>query len=660
MTKYIQKPLWYPADGMIKQSHLYRFKKFIEKEFKIHFTDYEEFWRWSVDDVSRFWLSIWKYYDIKYSGKIENVLSGSQMPHFRWFEGSLINFSEHLFQYAEDNNVVIHSIHESGIQRSLTWKDLRRSVFAFQQLLLSYGVGEGDRVVAYLPNIPEAVIACIAATSLGAIWSSCSPDFGVNSVIDRFAQIEPVVFIGVNGYSYNGRNFEKISHSDAIVNKLPKLKLKVMVPYLEGLDVDDDKYVSWPDYNTINENESLHFTRLPFDQPLWILFSSGTTGKPKAITHCHGGVLLELMKYITLHNDCKPGEKFFWYTTTGWMMWNYLFGAFLAGGTVVLYDGSPTYPDLGNLWRWAEKLPIHHFGTSAPFLITCMKEKFSASELKLDHLRSIGSTGAPLPPETFEYVYKNIKSDVWLCSMSGGTDVCTAFAGGNIMKPVYAGKIQSRALGCALCVWDAEGNPVVSRMGEMVIEKPMPSMPVFFWNDPGNKCYMESYFETFPGVWRHGDWISLDEEGQITIYGRSDATLNRQGIRIGTSEIYSAVHRIAQVEDALIVNIEKSDGSHFMPLFVKMKPDEKFSGQVVQAINQRLRDDYTPRHVPDIILEVPDIPFTISGKKLEAPVKYILSGKNHEEIANKEALRNPEALDYFITHKDTILKYARK
>jgi acetoacetyl-CoA synthetase len=466
------------------------------------------------------------------------------------------------------------------------WKEVRK----FRAYYQSHGVKAGDRIAGFLPNIPEATYAFLAAVSLGAVWSCCSPDFGVSSVVDRFSQIEPVIFIAADGYYYNGKTHDRYQEVSSIIDALPTLKSSLLIEYT-GIP---EKVTSLQAtrYKDLYESaeEKIEFLPVAFDHPLWILFSSGTTGAPKAITHSHGGCLLEHLKYLAFHNDVKPGECFFWYTTTGWMMWNFLHGSMLHGATIVLYDGSPGYPNLGRLWKLAEDMEIHHFGTSAPFLIACMKEKIGAgSDHDLKALRSIGSTGSPLPPEAFDWVYNNVNAKVWLCSMSGGTDVCTAFVGGVIEKEVVRGEIQGRALGCSLYAYDDHQKPIINSLGEMVITKPMPSMPIYFWNDPDKKRYHASYFEDIPGVWRHGDWVKITEEGGIVIYGRSDATLNRHGIRIGTAEIYRVLNEITEIEDSLIVNLELEGGRHYMPLFVKLRQGGRVDNSLKTSIANILK-----------------------------------------------------------------------
>lgn len=640
--------LWTPSTSIKKSSHLYGYMDWLCEEKSLDFKDYDELWQWSCDNLEIFWESIVQYFDIKLRGQYGKILNNT-MPDCSWFEGSKVNYGEHLVRDGKDGDIAILFENEKGEKRSVEWKQFKKEISAFRSYLIAQGVVKGDRVVSYLPNIPEAVIAFVATASIGAIWSSCSPDFGVSSVIDRFKQVEPKVLIAADGYHYNGKHHSRINEIEAIASSLKSIISVVMVNYT-GIMIPDN-YKSWRSIVEKNIDRKLSFDAVEFNDPLWILYSSGTTGLPKAITQSHGGVLIEHIKYMSFHNDVQKGERFFWFTTTGWMMWNYLVGSLLSGATIVLYDGSPAFPDISRLWNLASDIRINHFGTSAPFIMACMKQGLDLKGLDLNNLRSIGSTGSPLPPEAFQYVYDHISNKVWLCSMAGGTDVCTAFIGGNPLLPVVRGEIQCRALGVNLHAYNEDGARVIDQLGEMVIESPMPSMPIYFWKDTDKKRYKASYFEMYPGIWRHGDWIKINSRGGLIIYGRSDATLNRHGIRIGTSEIYSSLSKIDEVEDSLIVNIELKGGGHFMPLFVNMAPNTKLDEGIKQKINARLRSDYSPRHVPDLILEVDDIPYTISGKKLEAPVKKILMGLDPDKVANKEAMRNPKALDFFIENQ---------
>lgn len=611
---------------------------------------YGALWQWSIDQPADFWRSIWDYFAVISHTPWQQVMSADAMPHTRWFEGSTLNYAEHIFRAAQADQPAILFQSERHPLQSISWAQLSEQVAALQTYFRQAGVQAGDRVVAYLPNVPEASIAFLATCSLGAIWSSCSPDFGANSVLERFQQIEPKILIACDGYQYGGKAFDRMDVLSALVEGLPSLEQVLVLPYLNSTPdlAHLPKAAPWSAAMATPAGP-LSFSPVPFEHPIWVLYSSGTTGAPKAITHSQGGVLLEHFKYLAFHNDVHPGERFFWFSTTGWMMWNFVQAAWLRGATIVLYDGNPAYPSLEVLWTLAEQAQITHFGTSAPFLMACLKAGLQpGQQYDLKNLRSVSSTGSPLPPEAFSWVYRAIKTDLWLCSMSGGTDVCTAFVGGNPLWPVYEGEVQCRALGCSLYAWDDEGHPIEDEVGEMVITRPMPSMPVFFWNDPDGSRYHNSYFDTFPGVWRHGDWVRITPRKGLVIHGRSDATLNRHGVRIGTAEVYNALNAIAALKDSLVVNLELSGGRHYMPLFVTLMPGAVLNEELKQQINQTLKTTYSPRHVPDEIIEAPDIPYTISGKKLEAPVKKILLGFPLQKAANTGAMRNPESLDFFV------------
>lgn len=639
--------LWSPSEEFVRQSHLYAFRNWLANR-NLHFDDYASLWQWSVDKPAAFWQAIWDYFQIISHTPPHTVRSGA-MPDTQWFEGSTLNYAEHVFRNATDAYpAILYASERHGI-RQVSWQTLGHRVSCLQDYFRAIGITAGDRIAAYLPNIPHATVGFLAAASVGAIWSGCSPDFGAESVIDRFQQIEPKVLICVDGYQYGGKQFDKIAVVSEIVSRIPSITHIILIPYLNE-EVSADVLPNarlWREV-TAGQGQRLEFLPVPFSHPLWVLYSSGTTGIPKAITHGHGGMLLEHLKYLAFHNDVHPGERFFWYSTTGWMMWNFVQAALLHGATIVLYDGSPGYPDLNVLWHLAETAGIQHFGTSAPYLLACMKAGISpGSAFNLSLVRSVSSTGAPLPPEAFDWVYAHVHAHVWLCSMSGGTDVCTAFVGGCPEKPVVRGEIQCRALGCALYAFDESGQQLEDALGEMVITEPMPCMPVYFWNDPGKMRYRESYFSRFPGVWSHGDWVRVTASGGLVITGRSDTTLNRQGIRIGTAEIYRALHDIDEIEDALIIHLDQH-GRDEMPLFVVLKAGHALTPELKQRINSTLRTKCSPRHVPDWIRDIPQVPYTISGKKLEAPVKKILSGVPVEEAASRDAVRNPEALDVFV------------
>lgn len=643
--------LWTPSLEFFQQSNLTRYTKWLKEKHGLSFNDYTALWQWTVDDPAAFWETVWHYFDIVSYSPYSAVMSAEPMPHTRWFEGATLNYAEHVFRNKTAERPAILFAAEGKDIQTISWNELENQTAALQTFFRQSGIESGDRIAAYIPNIPQATIALMATLSLGAVWSSCSPDFGAGSVLDRFQQIAPKILIVVDGYTYNGKPYDRMEEIKAINEQLPSVEKVIIIPYLNKQpDTGGMGPVFLWDAVMKTPSSQLEFTPVPFSHPIWILYSSGTTGIPKAITHSQGGMLLEHLKYLSLHNNVHVGENFFWFSTTGWMMWNFVQASLLVGATIVLYDGSPAFPKLDILWKLAEELPIHHFGTSAPYLIACMKAGLRpGQQFNLTALQSVSSTGAPLPPEGFDYVYENIKADVWLCSMSGGTDVCTAWVGGVPWRPVYEGEIQCRCLGCAMYAYDEEGNVLEDEVGEMVITKPMPCMPVYFWNDEDFKRYESSYFEMYPGVWRHGDWLRITPRDGVVILGRSDTTLNRQGVRMGTAEIYRVIDKIPEIKDSLIVNLELPQGGDYMPLFVLMNEGEELTEAKKNKIKQNLREACSPRHVPDQIIAVPDIPYTISGKKMEAPVKRILMGQSIEKAANKGAMRNPDSLDFFIT-----------
>jgi acetoacetyl-CoA synthetase len=627
--------LWEPPPALVERAVMTRFMR------ERGFGSYEELWRWSVTDLEGFWGAIWDFFGI--DGSYERVLASREMPGAVWFPGTRVSYPEHLFRAKDPAALAI--VHASELRElaEWTWGDLREQSAAIARGLRALGVGPGDRVAAYLPNIPEAVAAFLATASLGAVWSSCSPDFGARSVIDRFAQIEPKVLLAVDGYRYNGRDFDRRETVDGIAAEVGGRV--VLLGYL-----DDSGWE--PGFLQPGE---LTFERVPFDHPLWVLYSSGTTGLPKAIVQGHGGILLEHLKKLHLHVDAQAGDRLFWFTTTGWMMWNFLVSGLLTEAAIVLYDGSPGHPDMGVLWDLAERAGTTTFGTSAAYIAACMKAGVEPSAGRdLSALRAVGSTGSPLAPEGFRWVYDHVGSDTWLFSTSGGTDLCTAFVGGCPIVPVYEGELQARALGAAIEAWDADGKPLIGEVGELVITEPMPSMPLYFWNDPDGTRYRESYFSMYPGVWRHGDWIEITERGTAIITGRSDSTINRGGIRMGTAEIYRVVLTVDEVVDALAVDIPR-DGEGWMPLFVVLREGVELDDALVARIRARIRDDCSPRHVPNEVVAVPEIPRTLSGKVLELPVKRILMGTPPEKAASRDSLANPGALDFFVAYAERTL-----
>ena len=647
--------LWEPSEEFKENANISRYMEWLEKEKGHSFEDYGELWEWSVTELEEFWASIWEYSDVRASKPYTQVLSGREMPGAKWFEGAELNYAEHVFRNAKEDEPAV--LHQSELRQlsETSWRELEDKVGALAEGLKGLGVERGDRVVAYLPNVPEALIAFLACASLGAVWSSCSPDFGVGSVVDRFAQIEPKVLLAVDGYRYGGKDFDRTEVAARLQEEIPALEKTVVLPYLtEEPDTSAlENVVFWDELLSGNEGAELAFEQVPFDHPLWVLYSSGTTGLPKAIVQGHGGILLEHLKKIHLHIDLKPEDRFFWFTTTGWMMWNLLVSGLLVGSTILTYDGNPGYPDMNALWEFAQETAMTCFGTSAGYLTSCMKAGIEPGRnFDLSALKSIGSTGSPLPPEGFDWIYENVKRDLWLFSTSGGTDLCTAFVGGVPLLPVRSGELQARSLGAKVEAYDEEGNSLADEVGELVITEPMPSMPLYLWNDPESERLRESYFDKYPGVWRHGDWIKIKPEGSAVIYGRSDSTINRGGVRMGTSEIYRAVDTVEEIRDSLVIDIHKQNGEAYMPLFVVLEEGVELDEDLVVKIKKSIREATSPRHVPDEIQAVPDVPRTLNGKKLEVPVKKILAGTPPEEAVSKDSLSNPGSLDTFVELAD--------
>src|ERR687891_114499 len=626
--------LWEPPNGLLTGSKLARYMR------ARGFSSYDELWRWSVEDLEGFWASIWDEYGL--GPRSGPVLERDAMPGAVWFPEVRLNYAEYLLGMARPGGVersapgragrsrqtAIVSASESRALAELSWDELRDQVARCAAGLRRLGVERGDRVVAYMPNVPETVVAFLACASIGAIWSSCAPEFGTPTVVDRFKQIEPKVLIATEGYRYGGRDFDRRPRVREIEAAIPSLEHTVLVP--SGWD------------QLLSEPAELTFELVPFDHPLWVLYSSGTTGLPKAIVQGQGGILLEHLKKANLHSDLGPRDRFFWFTTTGWMMWNFLVGGLLSGSAIVLYDGQP---DPHGMWDFAAEAGVTCFGTSAGFIGASMKA--GASPPSMPSLRSVGSTGSPLSVEGFAWVYDKL-GGVWLFSTSGGTDLCTAFVGAAPVLPVYAGELQARSLGAAVEAWDEEGRPLVDEVGELVITRPMPSMPLFLWNDPDGERYRSSYFDVYPGIWRHGDWIEITSRCTAVIYGRSDSTINRQGVRMGTSEIYRAVHAVPNVLDALVVDVPRPGTEGWMPLFVVLRDGAELDGELRDEIKRRIREECSPRHVPNEIFQITEVPRTLSGKVLEVPVKKILTGTPPQRAASRDSLGNPAALDYFI------------
>jgi acetoacetyl-CoA synthetase len=642
--------LWEPPAELVERSRLREFMRWLAAERGLGFATYDELWQWSVDDLEAFWSAIWDFFGVQADGEYERALGSHEMPGAEWFAGTSLNYTEHVFAGKDDAEIAI--LHASELRQlgELSWGELRAQVAATAAGLRVLGVERGDRVVAYMPNIPEAIVAFLATASIGAIWSSCSPDFGPASVIDRFAQIEPKVLFAVDGYRYGGKDFDRRETLAKLQAEMPSLVRTVVLPYLypePDLTPLRDA-IRWDELLASGEGAELSFERVPFDHPLWVLYSSGTTGLPKAIVQSQGGILLEHLKKLHLHVDAHPGDRLFWFTTTGWMMWNFLVSGLLTRAAIVLYDGNPGHPDMGVLWDLAERAGITMFGTSAAYIAACMKAGVEPGAGRdLSRLKAVGSTGSPLAPEGFDWIYEQIGADTWLFSTSGGTDLCTAFVGGCALLPVYRGELQARALGAAVEAWDEDGVPVIDAVGELVVTEPMPSMPVFFWGDPDGSRYHESYFEMFPDVWRHGDWIEITSRGTAVIYGRSDSTINRGGIRMGTSEIYRAVLSLEEIVDALVVDVPRPDTDGWMPLFIVLRDGARLDDELRKEIARRVRAQCSPRHVPDEVFAIEAVPRTLSGKVLEVPVKRILMGTPADKAASRDSLANPAALDYF-------------
>jgi acetoacetyl-CoA synthetase len=644
--------LWEPSAAAIERSNLSRYMRRIESEHGLEFGgDYAAAWRWSVAELEDFWASIWDAFEVRASTPYERVLGSREMPGAQWFTGARLNYAENLLAGKPAERLAVQHASELRELDSLTWGELREQVARVASALRGLGIEPGDRVVAYMPNLPETLIAFLAAASIGAIWSSCSPDFGARSVVDRFAQIEPRALFCVDGYRYNGRDFDRRDTVAGLLAEMPSVEHTVVLPYLDPeAEIGGLRgAIGFAELSAGGDPGEIAYEQVAFDHPLWVLYSSGTTGLPKAIVQGHGGILLEQLKKHHLHLDAREGDRVFWFTTTGWMMWNFLIGVLLTEASIVLYDGSPGHPDMGVLWDLAESAQITCFGTGASYIAGCMKDGVEpGSGRDLSALRSVGSTGSPLAPEGFQWIYDHLGADTWLFSTSGGTDVCTAFVGGVPILPVYRGELQGRSLGCAVEAWNEDGKAVVDEVGELVITEPMPSMPLFLWGDADGSRYRASYFEMFPGTWRHGDWIEITSRGTAIIYGRSDSTINRSGVRMGTSEIYRAVASIDEITDALVVDIPRPGTEGWMPLFVVLREGAVLDQALTKEIAKRIREQCSPRHVPDQVYEIAEVPRTLSGKVLEVPVKRILTGTPVERAASRDSLANPAALDFFV------------
>ncbi|MFF8847204.1 acetoacetate--CoA ligase [Streptomyces sp. NPDC015127] len=642
-------PLWQPDADRIAAARVTHFQSWAAERYGAPAEGgYPALHRWSVDELETFWSAVADWFDIRFSTPYERVLGDRSMPGAQWFPGATLNYAEHALRTAEDparaHDPALLHVDETHEPTPISWTELRRQVGALAAELRALGVRPGDRVSGYLPNIPQAVTALLATAAVGAVWTSCAPDFGARSVLDRFQQVEPVVLFTVDGYRYGGKEHDRTETVAELRRALPTLRAVVHIPLL-GTEAPDGAL----DWSAVTAGDAHPvFEQVPFDHPLWVLYSSGTTGLPKAIVQSQGGILLEHFKQLGLHCDLGPGDRFFWYTSTGWMMWNFLVSGLLTGTTVVLYDGSPGHPTTGAQWSVAERTGATLFGTSAAYVMACAKAGVHpARDHDLSKVACVATTGSPLPPDGFRWLHDELADDVWIASVSGGTDVCSCFAGAVPTLPVHIGELQAACLGTDLQSWDPQGKPLIGEVGELVVTNPMPSMPIRFWNDPDGSRYRDSYFEMYPGVWRHGDWITISETGSVVIHGRSDSTLNRQGVRMGSADIYEAVERLPEIRESLVIGLEEPDGGYWMPLFVHLAEGAALDDALRDRIKRTIRENLSPRHVPDDIIEVPGVPHTLTGKRIEVPVKRLLQGTALEKAVNPGSVDNLELLRFY-------------
>lgn len=647
--------LWTPCAEQVQSSRLAHYQAWLAQHQDIHADSYEELWRWSIDNLEGFWHSIWSYFEVTADGSPHPVLGRRQMPGAEWFPNCQLNYAEHIFRNATSERPAMLAHSEDAPLRQISWEELERDTAALAAKLRGLGVRPGDRVASYMPNRPETVVAFLACASIGAIWSSCAPDMGPTVVLDRLRQIEPCVLFATDSYSYNGKSHDRSEQVESLLSELPSIRHVVHV----GGPMQAERCVAWRDClswaECIEQGSAPHYARVPFAHPLWIVYSSGTTGLPKAMVHSHGGIVLTHLKTMCLQHDLRPGDRLLFLGSTGWIVWNWQVGALLTGASIVLYDGNPNWPDPKALWRFIDKNRITLFGCGAAYLVNGMKDGLRPrDDFALKHLRAINATGSPLPIDAYRWVYDAVKSDVWLASISGGTDIAAGFVACAPSLPVHAGEIQCPELGVAACAYNEAGQPVINEVGELVITQPMPSMPVYFWNDPGHKRYLESYFETFQGVWRHGDWIRFTERNTSVIYGRSDSTINRFGIRMGTAEIYRVVEELPEIRDSLVVDLEYLGRPSFMPLFVVLQPGIDLDENLKKRIVQQIRVKASARHVPNEVLQVADIPRTLTGKKMEVPVRKLLLGAPPDKVASPDAILNPGSFDFFVRYAESV------
>jgi acetoacetyl-CoA synthetase len=640
--------LWTPTPESIRQTRIAAFARWVEERRGLSFgdpTDYDVMWRWSVEQLDQFWGDLATWTGVLPGVPDDRVVPDRSMPGAVWFPGTTVNFAEQVFRAATDEHPALIVAAEDTAPSDVSWASLRAQVGAFAATLRRLGVG-GDRVAGYLPNVPEAIVAFLGAASIGAVWSSCAPDFGTRAVLDRFAQIEPTVLVAADGYRFNGKDYDRRDVVAELRAALPTVRTTVAVPRLFPSEVPDGA-LPWAE--AVADEQEPDFEALPFDAPLWIVYSSGTTGLPKGIVHGHGGVVLEQRKQAALHMDIGVGDRFFWYASTAWIMWNISAAALLSGATVVVYDGAPAYPTVDAQFALAARTGMTYLGTSPGYLMACEKAGVRPGDTHdLSALRSIGATGSPLPAGSFSWVYDAVKPDVFLGSLSGGTDIATGFIGSSLLLPVTAGELQRPMLAVAAAAWNEDGEPVVGELGELVVTEPMPSMPMYFWNDPDGTRYREAYFEPWPGVWRHGDWLEITPRGTCLITGRSDSTLNRGGVRMGTADIYAAVESVPAVLDCVVLGVEQPDGGYWMPLFVQLAPGEELTDELQAQLKAAIREQASPRHVPDEIIAVPGVPHTRTGKRLEVPLKKLFQGVDPVKAVNTGAVDDASLVDHYI------------
>ena len=644
------KMLWQPSEKRIKNSNMYFFMERINKKYNKNFENYNSLYKWSIENLEDFWAEMWDFAEIKASIKYDKVIDDSKkMPGAKWFQGAYLNFAENLLRFRNDNLALIFR-GEDKIRKTLTYNQLYNETSKVAFSLKQAGIKPGDRVVGFMPNMPETIIAMLAAVSIGATWSSCSPDFGIKGVLDRFGQTKPKILFAADGYFFKGKPLSSLEKITGISKEIPSIKKIVIVPYTnENPDISKiSNAVHYKDFKA-NENQEIEFEQLPFDHPLYVMYSSGTTGLPKCMVQSAGGVLMHQIKELMLHTNLKQQDTIFYFTTCGWMMWNWLTASLATGATLILFDGNPFHPDPGALWQIAEDEKISIFGTSAGYIAALKNAEVKPiNKFDLSSLKTILSTGSPLSKEDFEFIYKEIKKDVQLASISGGSDLNGCFALGNPMDPVYSGELQCRALGMKVMAFDDNGKSVTGQQGELVCATPFPSMPIYFWNDKDGSKYKSAYFEDYPGIWAHGDFIEITENQGVVIYGRSDTTLNPGGVRIGTAEIYRRIEQIKEIEDSLVVGQNWNNDIRVI-LFVKMVQDNELTNDIINKIKNDIKTNASPRHVPAKVIAVPDIPYTLNMKKVELAVKKIIHNK---EVKNKDALKNPECLDFFSNMKE--------